>query len=416
MSEPIQAIDTSVLDELVAIRREHEQLGQFRERAEGMKSRVEAQVYERVVRDYDTRESALLERAKPLQARARAEFRKLRARLDEVSATRRTAEIDKAEVEFRHGVGEIDDEERARRIADPEGVLASCQEELDAIDKLKARFLEAYPQVEADAAGADAPPPPTAAASAPPVPPAAVPAEPVPPAAAPAIAATPRIVPPVSDETGEVKWDTSAEPAEEPVAFSASDDTPDLAAEVAHEASRASDVQEPPDNVLPLAAAADVQPEADDDPLAIHQAATQMFEVPEEFRAAARESLEGPDVPDTDTDATFILPDAVLVDETRGAGEFRLGAMNYIGRADDNQIRLKSGDISRRHAMISVANGAYLLRDLQSQNGTYVNGQRVAEHVLAEGDRVRVGNIELVFHYGTSHRADAGGIAVGSES
>jgi hypothetical protein len=134
--------------------------------------------------------------------------------------------------------------------------------------------------------------------------------------------------------------------------------------------------------------------------------------VPGDLLARPAEPERQPVEHDTAADATFILPDAVLVDATHGATEFRLGAMNYIGRADDNQIRLKSGDISRRHAMISVANGVYLLRDLQSQNGTFVNGQRIAEHVLADGDRVRVGNIELVFHYASSSREDSGpGIA-----
>jgi hypothetical protein len=150
-------------------------------------------------------------------------------------------------------------------------------------------------------------------------------------------------------------------------------------------------------------------------PESVYQAPTQLYEVPADLLASnGRVGAEPPSSPapsgdtDAEADATFIIPDAMLV-ESHGALEFRLGAMNYIGRADDNQIRLKSGDISRRHAMISVAQGGYLLRDLQSQNGTYVNGQRIGEHLLAEGDHIRVGNFELTFHYAAPDRQAQGG-------
>lgn len=391
MAEGIPEIDTSVLDDLLAIRHEQAQLVQFRARAEEMKARVDQRVYERVTGDYDRRDASLLERAQPLEARARVEFRKLVARTDEITETRRRAEFDKAEIEFRHSVGEIDDAQLAERVTAPESVLAACQAELEALDALRARFVEAYQNVEADAAKPEAP----AAAPAPPAPapdPAPAPAPDPPPPVAQAVVAPP---PPVPEAV-------VAPPP--PVPEAVVPPVPEVAPEAAPVAS----------NVLPLVRAEEPAPSSSpatsDLSADLFQAPTQMFEVPADLFAKPAAPPATPEVgsQDTDGDATFILPDAILVDAAHGATEFRLGAMNYIGRADDNQIRLKSGDISRRHAMISVANGVYLLRDLQSQNGTFVNGQRIAEHVLADGDRVRVGNIELVFHYASANRQDTG--------
>jgi hypothetical protein len=140
-----------------------------------------------------------------------------------------------------------------------------------------------------------------------------------------------------------------------------------------------------------------------------------MVAVPPELLVTPAAAAPGETLPDDRTrdesDATFILPDAALTLRGDPPTEFRLGALNYIGRADDNQVRIKSGDVSRRHAVVSVANGVYVLRDLQSQNGTFVNGHRIAEQPLSDGDRIRIGNTELVFHllaYGDGGRGEAG--------
>ena len=48
------------------------------------------------------------------------------------------------------------------------------------------------------------------------------------------------------------------------------------------------------------------------------------------------------------------------------------------------------------HAQITETEGGWLLRDLSSENGTYVNGQRVTERLLADGDRVQFGTSRFV--------------------
>lgn len=67
-----------------------------------------------------------------------------------------------------------------------------------------------------------------------------------------------------------------------------------------------------------------------------------------------------------------------------------------IGRDPDNDLVLDDRRISRRHAEIRLRLGRFTLYDLDSTNGTYVNGRRVAEVVLQPGDRIQIGGTELV--------------------
>ena len=67
-----------------------------------------------------------------------------------------------------------------------------------------------------------------------------------------------------------------------------------------------------------------------------------------------------------------------------------------FGRANDNTIALNSNKVSRRHAVLRSQDGQVMLEDLQSTNGTFVNGRRIAEMVLSDDDRVTIGGAELV--------------------
>jgi pSer/pThr/pTyr-binding forkhead associated (FHA) protein len=77
-----------------------------------------------------------------------------------------------------------------------------------------------------------------------------------------------------------------------------------------------------------------------------------------------------------------------------------------FGRASDCSIPIKDRYLSRRHAEIVVVNGSWILKDLGSANGTYLNGTRV-EHDLAlkTGDRIRLGDTEIVFE-SSEHKTD----------
>lgn len=71
-----------------------------------------------------------------------------------------------------------------------------------------------------------------------------------------------------------------------------------------------------------------------------------------------------------------------------------------IGRALDNEIVLESNDVSRHHLRVEPAGTLLRLIDLGSTNGTRVNGRRVQEHLLRDGDLVELGSTPLLFRVG----------------
>jgi serine phosphatase RsbU (regulator of sigma subunit) len=74
--------------------------------------------------------------------------------------------------------------------------------------------------------------------------------------------------------------------------------------------------------------------------------------------------------------------------------------MITLGRRSDSEVCLSGAGVSRNHAEIVAENGAFRLRDCGSKLGTFVNGARTADHVLADGDRIRLGDsneIEILF-------------------
>lgn len=66
-----------------------------------------------------------------------------------------------------------------------------------------------------------------------------------------------------------------------------------------------------------------------------------------------------------------------------------------IGRTPDNALVLDDGSVSRRHASLTHGADGWTLRDHGSTNGTFVNGVKVREALLRDGDRVRVGGVIL---------------------
>ena len=78
---------------------------------------------------------------------------------------------------------------------------------------------------------------------------------------------------------------------------------------------------------------------------------------------------------------------------------FRLlpGAVKTIGRATGADFIVNAALVSRVHCRLTAsADGQLEVRDLESTNGTFVNGQRVESAQLAAGDKITVGRVELV--------------------
>ena len=68
-----------------------------------------------------------------------------------------------------------------------------------------------------------------------------------------------------------------------------------------------------------------------------------------------------------------------------------------VGRGLDNQIVLQDIKSSRKHCQIVKAATNHILKDFDSGNGTFVNGQRIKDHPLKEGDQIKIGSTLLIF-------------------
>ena len=92
----------------------------------------------------------------------------------------------------------------------------------------------------------------------------------------------------------------------------------------------------------------------------------------------------------------------LLIDDAHGRSSvFELEANELIvGRSPDAGLVLDDAHASRRHACITRDAGEFAIKDLNSGNGLYVNGERVSERALAHGDVIRIGHSRLVFDNG----------------
>ena len=106
--------------------------------------------------------------------------------------------------------------------------------------------------------------------------------------------------------------------------------------------------------------------------------------------ASSRRTLVGSLTPDGAPDNVYPLLDAAYT----------------LGRAPDNTIAISDGSVSSRHARILRTPEGFVLEDLQSRNGTFVNGEQVADkRLLADGDLIRLGKIIMTFNVAKEAKA-----------
>jgi len=76
------------------------------------------------------------------------------------------------------------------------------------------------------------------------------------------------------------------------------------------------------------------------------------------------------------------------------------GGAIVLGRADDCDVRIDSGHVSRNHAVVRRLGDDIEFRDLDSRNGTWLNDLRVHSATLREGDTLQVGDAIFIFRPG----------------
>ncbi|PYJ23997.1 MAG: hypothetical protein DME99_00975 [Verrucomicrobia bacterium] len=75
----------------------------------------------------------------------------------------------------------------------------------------------------------------------------------------------------------------------------------------------------------------------------------------------------------------------------------KLGNVTTIGRASLNHVVIDNPAVSAQHAIITRFGESYRLKDLNSTNGTQVNGDSITDVQLKDGDKIRFGSAVAVF-------------------
>jgi len=92
------------------------------------------------------------------------------------------------------------------------------------------------------------------------------------------------------------------------------------------------------------------------------------------------------------------MPRLVAQSEEFAGKSFELaGPEITVGRVEDNKIQVEHASVSGHHAILKLDGMDYVLKDLDSTNGTRVNGEKIVEQKLRRNDVVRLGNIELLY-------------------
>jgi pilus assembly protein CpaF len=103
---------------------------------------------------------------------------------------------------------------------------------------------------------------------------------------------------------------------------------------------------------------------------------------------------------------------AIIISEKGGAERRELFDKNevVVGRLQGNDLMLQKSNVSKRHAKLLFHNGRFIVADMESTNGTYVNGRRIGKPtIVREGDKIYVGDFVL--------RCEAGpGVVLAPES
>ncbi len=116
----------------------------------------------------------------------------------------------------------------------------------------------------------------------------------------------------------------------------------------------------------------------------------------DETKIAAKDELKRPAA--QDRDRAYLI---VLAGSTVGEMYKIVNETTVIGRGQQADIQVVDEGISRRHAEIVHRGDQILIRDLQSTNGTFCNGDRIREHQLSDGDKIQVGSttiLKFTFH------------------
>ncbi|HTV39340.1 MAG TPA: FHA domain-containing protein [Candidatus Sulfotelmatobacter sp.] len=85
----------------------------------------------------------------------------------------------------------------------------------------------------------------------------------------------------------------------------------------------------------------------------------------------------------------------VLTQSMAGRSIDLAGERTTVGRVEDNAFQIAEPSVSSRHCEILLRGEDIVVKDLNSTNGTFINGEKISESVLKPGQTLRLGNVEL---------------------
>ena len=118
--------------------------------------------------------------------------------------------------------------------------------------------------------------------------------------------------------------------------------------------------------------------------------ASHKLELVEETHGMATNTNNEPETNDTIPDNAFLIIEGVKVHQLKEA-------VINIGRRLENHLVIDDPRISRNHAQLRAIKGRFVLFDLNSTGGTFVNGQRTSQTVLYPGDVISLAGVALIF-------------------
>src|SRR5579863_4788178 len=93
----------------------------------------------------------------------------------------------------------------------------------------------------------------------------------------------------------------------------------------------------------------------------------------------------------------------LILATAEGQQAIELRPINSLGRHPNNSIQLLDKIVSKEHCILEQRDGQFVLRDLGSLNGTYINGERVrGEQLLRHGDEITLGSTRARYDDGTA--------------
>jgi hypothetical protein len=368
MREELAQIDLSPIADLVRIKGEEEILRDRLEKMEGRKEKVTALVYRRVRQDYEARKAALEAESRPLKEKARREYAKLQVLREKAERAVEEASLEKEELEFRRDLGEFPNEQFQERLNACELRLAERQAELEAVVETKTKFVSAF-HTEAELEG---PVPPAPAAR--PAP--AAPPSPAPPHPGPGSGARARHAAPAPSADATLLEPPPARSADATVL----EPPPPRSADAT--------VLEPPPSRSAEATVLGPTPPRSADATVLEPGSPRAGRGP-----AVGISAEAPG-------PTIVLAMprlVVMVDDKPGQEHVLKPGITVLGRSPKADIQVPYSEVSRKHAELVWEADGFVILDLDSENGVFVNGEKVKKKPLKDGDAITVGPQKYVF-------------------